>query len=340
MSDFQEESFGSGLDLDELAATLRNRAINPSRKEILITQFHGTQQGLDVSKINCDGYGRIHRYNKPSSTWSPEPIPEEPAAWRLGMSATETQVAQLFQISVCDFRCWYCFVDRASLSGLSKSARFMTTDELVELYLRDSDSSRVIVLTGGQPDITPEWTFWMMHSLEKFGLSNSTYLWQDDNLSCGYTWRYLTPEQREFIRSYANYGRCCCLKSFTAQGFSETTGTAPRFFDRQFELLKKLVSWGVDVYVYLTLTTSTLLDLKSHMARFMDRLQQEVHPNVPLRVVPLEIKRFTPTEGRITPMRDAAIENQYHALQAWQEELHLRFSSQELETPIYEVVIR
>ena len=335
-----QTSSGRGFDPERLASTLRERVIRVSQKQILLARFYGTQQEQDVtSGINCGGYGRLHQYNRPSQRWVPEPIPEEPAAWRLDLNPSQTRLAQLFQNSACDFRCWYCFVDRASLSGTSEDARFMTTDEMVELYIGGDMPSPVIVLTGGQPDITPEWTVWMMQSLKKYGLSNSTYLWQDDNLSCGYTWIHLSSQERDLIRSYHNYGRCCCLKSFTPEGFAETTGAEPRFFDRQFELLGKLVTWGVDIYVYLTLTISAVKSLDREMSRFMDRLQSEIHPNIPLRVVPLEIEEYTPTLGRLTKERRSALENQYSALQAWQEELDKRFSSEDLSRPIYDVSI-
>jgi len=328
----------ASLDPDRLAALLRGRAVRLRQKQVLLARFHGTEQELDVtSGINCDGYGRLHRYNTPSERWVPERVPEQPAASRLGVSVRETRIAQLFQNAACDFRCWYCFVDRKSLAGRSANARFMTTEEMIELYLRDGAPSPVIVLTGGQPDIVPEWTLWMMQTLQAFGLSDRSYLWQDDNLSCGYTWTCLAPAQRDYIRSYYNYGRCCCLKSFTREGFAETTAAPPELFDRQFALLRKLVDWGVDVYVYLTMTVSSLTGLSRDMSTFVDRLRLEIHPNIPLRVVPLEIEQFTPTLGRITPVRRRALDNQYIVLKEWLDQLQARFSSQELEMPIHQV---
>jgi hypothetical protein len=179
-----------------------------------------------------------------------------------------------------------------------------------------------------------------MQSLERRGLAHITYLWQDDNLSCGYTWSVLTNAEREYVKSYRNYGRCCCLKSFTSRGFCETTGVAPRFFDGQIKLLDRLVRWGIDVYAYVTLTVASLDNLKEDMRLFVDRLQVEVHHNMPLRVVPLEISRFNAMVQRITPERERALKNQYHALDAWLEEIHRRFSSQDLNRPIYEVDIK
>ena len=328
------------LNPDRLSSILRGRVVRVPQGQVLLSRFHGNEQEKDItSGINCNGYGRLHRYNKPSSRWSPEPIPEQPAAWRLGLTPSQAQVAQLFQIAGCDFRCWYCFVDRDSLSGLSKNTKFTTAEEIVECYIRDNMPSPVIVLTGGQPDIAPEWTLWMMRSLKKHGLSDTTYLWQDDNLSCGFTWEYLSHQERDEIRAYSNYGRCCCLKSFTPAGFTETTGAHPRFFDRQFELLERLVKWEIDVYVYVTFTVKSLQNLKQDMSSFMDRLQFTIHHNIPLRVVPLEIRRYTPVLGRLTEARIEALNNQYHVLHAWQEELYKRFTAKELGQPIYTVDI-
>jgi uncharacterized Fe-S cluster-containing radical SAM superfamily protein len=327
---------GRGLDPDKLAQYLRPRIIKGDEQQVLLARFYGTDQGHDVtSGITCGGYGRLHYYSRPSAHWSPVPIPELPAAWRLGLDPTQTRIAQLFQNAACDFRCWYCFVDRDSLAGKETVGEFMSAEQIVDLYVRDGIPSPVLALTGGQPDIIPEWTLWMMKALEKVKLSQKVYLWQDDNLSCGYTWTHLSDADREYMRAYRNYGRCCCLKSFTAEGFAETTGARAVFFDRQIELLQKLVAWGVDIYVYLTLTCSNLDNLRQKMSTFVDRLQREIHHNLPLRVVPLEIKVFTPTMGRLTALRQDALKHQFAALEAWQDEICRRFSSQERAVPIY-----
>jgi hypothetical protein len=41
----------------------------------------------------------------------------------------------------------------------------MTTDALVELYASEALRPAVIDLSGGSPDLTPEWIPWMMRSL-------------------------------------------------------------------------------------------------------------------------------------------------------------------------------
>ena len=41
----------------------------------------------------------------------------------------------------------------------------MTPGELVELYLDEPEPPPMIDLTGGQPDLTPEWVPWTMEEL-------------------------------------------------------------------------------------------------------------------------------------------------------------------------------
>jgi uncharacterized Fe-S cluster-containing radical SAM superfamily protein len=331
----------AGFDSDQLARKFRERLIIPHEKKVLITNLYQSREAEDItSGINCEGYGRLHRYSRPSEQWIEVPVPAQPAAWRLGKGVEELQTAQLFQNAGCDHRCWYCFVDFALLAADPKRGKYLSAEDMLDLYLKEEQRSNVITLTGGQPDLTPEWTLWMMQALTKYGLQDDIYLWQDDNLSCGYTWTYLTDADREYMKAYRNHGRICCLKSLTSEGFHETTGAHPSLFDRQFDLLRRIVDWGIDVYVYVTFTTSTLDGARISMRRFVDRLQEEVHPNIPLRVSPLEVKLYTPTNGRMTEPRRQAIENQYHFLELWLEELERRFSSSERSLPQYLVTLR
>ena len=50
----------------------------------------------------------------------------------------------------------------------------------------------VLDLTGGQPDLVPEWILWMMCELRARGLERKVYVWSDDNLSNDYFWRFLS----------------------------------------------------------------------------------------------------------------------------------------------------
>ena len=89
----------------------------------------------------------------------------------------------------------------------------------------------MIDLTGGQPDLTPEWVPWMIEELRRRELTNKVYLWSDDNLSNDYFWRYLTDDQRAAIKGYRNYGRVACFKGIDRGSFAFNTGADPALFD-------------------------------------------------------------------------------------------------------------
>lgn len=91
----------------------------------------------------------------------------------------------------------------------------------------------------------------------------------------------------------------------------------------------------MDVYIELSLITHTLENLSTDIAHFMDRLQTEVHHNIPLRINPTEIREYTPTSKRLNDDRKLALKYQYTVLEAWLAELNKRFSAKEIATPQY-----
>jgi len=151
-------------------------------------------------------------------------------------------------------------------------------------------------------------------------------LWSDDNLSNDYFWRFLTPADIELIATYPNYGRVGCFKGFNEESFVFNTMAAPSMFDRQFELMGRLVDLGIDVYAYATFTSPTYERVVEDMAAFVDRLQA-IDPKLPLRTIPLEISVFSPVRSRLTPEREAAMRDQRSAIAAWQKELDRRYSN-------------
>ncbi len=183
------------------------------------------------------------------------------------------------------------------VSGPSYTA-WLTASELIELYLQQPVKPLVIDLSGGQPELIPEWVPWMIEELERRDLRGTVYLWSDDNLSCDYFWRYLSQAQQELVVTYPFYGRATCLKGFDKESVKYNTNAEASSFEFQFNLLRRLVKSGMDVYVYVTLTTPNPADIADKMKRFVDRLQ-EIDENLPLRTVPLEIQEFSPVRSRL-----------------------------------------
>lgn len=330
----------SYIDTEEVSTHLREKAINVAERKLLITNFHNTQQEEDLSEpANCNGFGRIRHFRLGSgANWPLNPLPILPAAKALGTASGSEIRAQVFQNSVCNWRCWYCFVDFKLLSGNSNYSSSLSCDEMLDLYLAENNPPDMIDLTGGQPDLTPEWIPWMMEALQKRGLDKSVYLWSDDNLSNDYFWQYLTQPQIDIIRTYKMYSRVCCFKGIDELSFSLNTKANPVLFDQQFVLAKKLHKLGIDLYFYITITAPTSTDFITAIPKFLDRVQQ-IHPNLPLRIVPLEIFPFTPVKSRMNDMTNDLIAGQYKAIEIWQKELQQRFDSSFAALPITEIPI-
>ncbi|MDA9433527.1 radical SAM protein [Bradyrhizobium sp. CCBAU 51627] len=318
------------IDTERFAAQLRARAVDIEGGRVLISRLAGSGQEVDLTlPANCDGYGRVRHFRMATADgWPANPLPIAPACRALGITPVpEVMTALVFQNAACAWRCWYCFVPEELLKAdLSRSAWF-TAAELVHLYRQIPDAPRIIDLSGGSPDLVPEWTPWMMRALAEAGLAETTYLWTDDNLSTTYLFDALPPSDLALLRSYHNYGRVCCVKGFDARSFAFNTRAAPEDYDRQFEVLRRVLDLGLDVYGYVTLTSSHDDGIAQGVADLMDRLQA-IDPNYPLRVIPLQIQVFTPVEQRLArdDVRERSLAVQEEAIAAWLGQLERRFS--------------
>lgn len=328
------------IDTDAYSIQLRSKAIDLPRRALLITDLRGSTQEEDLAEpVNCGGFGRIRHFSTATSVgWPANPLPILPAAAALGIPVSSPMRAQVFQNAACNWRCWYCYVPFSLLAGSPRRSRWFTADELVDAYLAEPDPPVIIDLSGGQPDLVPEWVPWTIRALADRALTNM-YLWSDDNLSNDYFWRYLTEDERELVATCRNYGRVCCFKGFDADSFAFNTRAAPELFDRQFELFSRLLSTGMDLYAYVTFTGPSASHITEKVARFIDRLQQ-IRATLPLRTVPLEIQVWGPVAPRMTPARQLALDIQAEAIDAWNTEIDRRFTVEERRKPVTEVALK
>ena len=206
----------------------------------------------------------------------------------------------------------------------------------MRLYAALEDPPPIIDLSGGQPDLVPEWVLWTMEALEAMNLERRVYLWSDDNLSNDYFWRHLSEPERERITAYPLYGRVCCFKGIDPTSFSFNTAANAALFDRQFDLFRRLLSAGLELFAYVTFPVPERVSLRDRVLRFVDRLQG-IHDNLPLRTVPLEIEAFSPVVERLDEVRRRSIDSQREVLDYWMEAIVDRYSSCMREIPISDV---
>jgi uncharacterized Fe-S cluster-containing radical SAM superfamily protein len=261
---------------DEFSARLRERAVRPDTCELLVANFSGSGQEPDLTDPpNCNGVGRIRHFTRTTSDgWPDNSLPIDPASAYLGLGRSDAIRAQVFQNAVCNWRCWYCYVPFNLLSGNESRGAWVTADGLVELFLGESDHPKMIDLTGGQPDLVPEWVPWTIQALETAGSVDPIYVWSDDNLSNDYFFRFLSEQTQRRVAEHPGYGRVCCFKGFDRSSFAFNTKANPDLFDRQFELFARLLATGMDLYAYATFTSPSADGLPGAMTEFVDRLQR------------------------------------------------------------------
>lgn len=332
------------IDTPTFAATMREKIIRPDSREILVAKLAGSDQEQDLTlPTNCGGLGRIRHFARGATTdWPENPLPLDPATKALGLSCVDVLQAQVFQNAACAWRCWYCYVPYNLLSGDATRGEWATADRLVQLYLEQESPPVVIDLSGGSPDLTPEWTLWMMEALQREGLADRTYLWSDDNLSTDYLFTKLEERDRRKLAAYQNYGRVCCIKGFDAASFVFNTTASPVGYDSQFHILRRYLSLRLDLYGYVTLTGTDLSSVGSGVTNLIDRLQS-IHEALPLRMVPLKIANFTPTDKRSkgnTERFALADAVQQAAIERWTHELDRRYTRAERGLNIAEVRLR
>lgn len=314
------------IDTARMSEHLRGRAIDVAGRKLLISRLVGSEQEGDLQlPANCGGYGRVRHFKFATSPgWPANPLPIVPACTALGLTPPPAMTAQVFQNAACAWRCWYCFVPYNLLSADPNRSKWFTPEELVRLYAAEYERPSIIDLSGGSPDLVPEWTVWMMEALEAEGLASGTFLWTDDNLSTDYLFENLSKAQLLRLTTYRNYGRVCCFKGFDHESFTFNTQAADSGFDQQFAIMRRLLDLGLDVYGYITLTGPSADGLPEKMARLFDRLQA-LDPNLPLRVIPLEIREFSPVANRMNRERQLSLTVQAQAIIEWQANIVARF---------------
>ena len=317
---------------------IRDKVLDLGDKKVLIANLENTLESKDdYTKINCQGFGRVRVFKNFTIHMSLKEAKTRKPLYR-GHPVVDELSTQVFQLAGCNWRCWYCFVDYKLLSGNKEYGKFFSTDELIDLYLQENNRPEVIDLSGGNPDIVPEWCLWTMKSIEKNGLRDKVHIWLDDNLGTNLMWDVMSQEDIEYMANFPKHTRACCFKGYDQNSFEFNTGEKNNPFEIQFDIFKRLLKNGFNLYAYATLTSPKGNCSKEKIVSFIDRLQ-DIHPNLPLRTVPLEIRPYTAMVSRMSKSHEESIEEQSKAYYFWWDELTKRFPSEDLEKPYDEILL-
>ncbi|WP_170842586.1 hypothetical protein [Aureimonas jatrophae] len=298
---------------------MRQRVLREGGGEILVSRLEGSMQQADLSApTNAGGLGRRRHFRRRvAEGWPDNFLPIVPASRWLRISPPAVMHAEVFQLAACAWRCWYCFVPFPLLAGDERKGRWASAAELVDLYAAVEDRPPILDLSGGSPDLAPEWVAWTMDAVEARGIGKSTYLWSDDNLSSDHL---LRPDGSTLLRRMerygAGYGKVCCLKGFDAESFSFNTQAEPDGFERQLRILVGYSRTDLDLYLYVTLTSPRTTGDDGRVRELVARLA-DIRSDLPRRTVPLLVTEFSAMRSRIDAVRRDAMENQWRLVEAW-----------------------
>ena len=309
------------IDTDAVSLRLRQATIDPPSRRLLISRLDGSEQEEDLSEpSNCAGLGRIRHFSAATNPpWPVNFLPWRPARDYLGSALVpaDGSRAQVFQNAACNWRCWYCFVPFSLLRADPARSQWVTADELVDSYLSLENRPPILDLSGGQPDLVPEWAAWTLRALIDRGAEATTFLWSDDNLSNDYLFRYLPDNDLALLAEHPGYGRVGCIKGFDADSFAFNTGAAPELFERQLKLIEQIHTVFPRMYLYVTLTGADVpVDARGAVRRLLARLA-DIDAALLERIVPLEVTPFTPTHRRMGEAHRRALYVQQAMIDYW-----------------------
>ncbi|OIK38745.1 hypothetical protein [Citrobacter portucalensis] len=300
---------------------LRNKLIDFDSERILISKIEGSIQANDeYTKINCNGYGRLRVFSKLGLHFNN--IESKKVSELKCLLNDEICRTQVFQLAGCDFGCWYCFVDSSLLRADPNKSIWMSAKDILDLALLEPIKPSVIDLSGGQPELVPEWCYWVMRKIENRGLLGELTVWTDDNLSCDFFWSKLNAEQRAYISKFPGHYRTVCIKGFDEKSFSFNSGAPHICFEKQLLILEKLIRENISLEIYITMldVPRPIVEATDAIDNLIDRLIR-ISPNLPFRVIPLRISSFGNLFTRATPNRLQSLGLQIERFSLWMERL-------------------
>ena len=250
--------------------------------------------------------------------------------------------ALVFQNAACAWRCWYCFVPGRASEGRSKPIGVVHSRRACRPLPPDPRCAAHHRPLGrfARPRAR-------MDPVDDAGARRRGACGDDLSLDRRQPKHYLLVRKARARRSrhpaqlIATTAESVASRVSTPGHSPSTHVPHPQDYDRQFEVLRRVLDLGLDVYGYVTLTSPHDDCVGQGVADLMDRLQG-IDPHFPLRVIPLRIQVFTPVERRLArdSARERSIAVQEGAIAAWTSELKRRFPPEVRALQICDVPLR
>jgi hypothetical protein len=331
----QTKSVG-GIVREQAAARMRAKVLDKSARAIRVARWFDSIQPVGQAfASNCAGVGRTREYSSFNLFLNPRSSDGKVIPLRRGIPLSQAVRSQVYQVAICNWRCWFCYVDEEHLSADTTCSEVLTVSSMLDLYLALPDPPPAIDLSGGEVGLVPEWPLWMNEELDNRVGDSSVKLWSDDNLSHS-PLDFLSRDQVDYLAQSHRYSRAVCLKGFDESSFSFNTGLNAKLYTRQLELLRLSLELGFDTYVYAIFAAPADLITWNAVSKFVNRLMR-IHPQLPLRVIPLRIANFRSGSEQWSSTQENAITSQHIAGDLWQSAISDQFRTSDLELPYEDV---
>ena len=325
--------------MEEYNSICRNEILKKNKflMSKIITNSDKEKRRLNV---NCNEFGRIRIFQrKKFSDWNEDPIPMDIISNKMKIGKLNEIPVQMFEVAKCNLHCWWCYLPKQLRNITEEYTKWFSISELFDLFEGEHNNVKVLYLSGGNPELVPEFVYGFMKELDKREKSQEIFLWSDDVLTTDYLVEKMSKEQINYMTKYKNYAKVCCLKGFDNESFEYNTGINGKEFGNQIKRLKICIDIGFDVYGYIILVCKDLNNIEFKIKQIMNRLQ-EISYFLPLRIIPIKIEKFSAVIERLNKEREQSILNQYQVLKIWNNELKNRFTKAELKCNIADLKLK
>lgn len=270
--------------------SVRDHVYRVSDGAVLFANLLDTQEAADsCHQINHGGFGRI-RIFKNFSFHIETDILERRKFFRLSSEGEwcDQFQTQVFQIGVCPFRCRYCFVDRENLDGTNPNSSFFKPTDILQMFLESWPNICNLDLSGGSPDLCPEFLFELLTEIERINLKGKVTIWVESNLDIRYYSKF-PLDKINYISTFPNFHLLCSLKGWNTSSVAYNTRNTASF-DKQLDGLGFFIQHNFPLSVYLVFIGQKIADYNEVVTLF----QQLYHISheLPEYCVPLYIKKF------------------------------------------------
>lgn len=296
-----------------------------------VTPYDETGMPNTVSKfIRCFNPIKVEKNRKPcaqpninfdiySDTLSDSPVS---IAAKLGGGWEMYNNHAIVQVGICNFRCWYCYVDYKFLSG--QVTLPVNADDLVSSFLdirkkfvNQLYPLNVLRISGGEPLLVPDLTLSCLKIIQKMGLEKEVSIKTETNLSPlirvnGMPLADKWADLKE-MADYNNFIIHPTIHGINQISINQNTGMKGELFDFICEGLDVLLKYKFNFFPSIGANTVAPDDIKLFFLSL-----KKINKNLPLRIAVRTFSfEYDTVVQRDVSKRSVKISDPIEVIQVW-----------------------